>query len=55
MDINVVDEYKNLFLPILSLYALVYIPYGWHSVLETACNYQIMASTAYMMAKKIFL
>ena len=31
------------------------IPYGWHSVLETACNYQIMASTAYMMAKKFFL
>ena len=24
MDINVVDEYKNLFLPILSLYALVF-------------------------------
>ena len=24
MDINVVDEYKNLFLPILSLYALAF-------------------------------
>ena len=24
MDINIVDEYKNLFLPILSLYALVF-------------------------------
>ena len=24
MDINIVDEYKNLFLPILSLYALIF-------------------------------
>lgn len=55
MDINIVDEYKNLFLPILSGLVCFGIPQGWHFVLETACNYQIMASTACMMAKKFFL